>query len=226
MTERWRAVIVIACIVIALVLGYKLFFGPWLPQFEAVRNIQSENSTWTVTLQCYYMSEPVGSETYRLSNDNGKTTLFYSATSRNGLVTKQFTVPLAGPESTFLFEQLRADGIWDLEDKPARPSPKDEYVIEVQQVLGDEGGVRAFSFTDPEYWATTKSMEFKVGIPSRSEPSAPIDLGAGVPRKDPRYLALVREIRAFGPPNVIAAEGRIRQELGSMRPARARRGAR
>ena len=226
MTERWRAFIVIACIVAGAVLSYKLFFGPWLPQFEAVRQVQNENSTWIVTLQCYYARGAVSDETYRLANDNGKTSLFYSATSRDGLVTKQFTVPLAGPDSTFLFEQMRADGLWDLEDRPARPNPKDEYVIAVQQTLGDEGGSRAFSFTDPEYWATTKSVEYKVGIPARSDPSAPINISPGVPRKDPRYLTLVNEIRAFGPPNVVAAESRIRDELAAARPLHALRGGR
>jgi hypothetical protein len=225
-TEKWRAVIIVACIVAGVVLSYKLFLAPWLPQFEAVRDIQNENSTWMVTLQCYYARGAVSGETFRLANDNGKSSLFYSATSRNGLITKQFTVPLAGPEGTFLFEQLRADGLWDIDDKPARPNPKDEYVIAVQQTLGDEGGSRAFSFTDPEYWATTKSVEYKVGMPSRSDPSAPIDISAGVPRKDPRYLTLVREIRAFGPPNVIAAESRIREELAVIHPSHVLRGGR
>jgi hypothetical protein len=225
-TEKWRAVIIVACIVAGVVLGYKYFLAPWLPQFEAVRDIQNENSTWMVTLQCYYARGAVSGETFRLANDNGKSSLFYSATSRNGLITKQFTVPLAGPEGTFLFEQLRADGLWDVDDKPARPNPTDEYVIAVQQTLGDEGGSRAFSFTDPEYWATTKSVEYKVGMPSRSDPSAPINISAGVPRKDPRYLTLVREIRAFGPPNVIAAESRIREELAIVHPQHVLRGGR
>ncbi len=226
MTEKWRAAIVVACIVLCVVLGYTLFFKPWLPQFEAVRDIQNENSTWTVTLQCYYTAGPVAAETYRLDNDNGKTSQFYSATSRDGLETKQFTVPLAGPESTFLFEQLRDDGIWELDDKPALPNPKDEYIIEVQQQLGDEGGSRAFSFTDPEYWATTRSIEYKVGMPARSDSSAPIDVSAGVPRRDPSYLALVLAIRAFGPANVVAAESLIRHDLGLPRPARRGHGAR
>ncbi|HKW44586.1 MAG TPA: hypothetical protein VJN22_02950 [Candidatus Eremiobacteraceae bacterium] len=224
MTERARAAIVIGSIVAVIALGYFFFLRPWLPQFEAVRNVQNENSTWTVTLQCYYTAGAVASETYRISNDNGKTSLLYSATDRSGLVTKQFDVPLAGPEGTFLFEQLRADGIWDLDDKPARPNAKELDVIEVGQTLGDEGGSRAFTFTDPKYWATTKSLEYKVAMPAASSSAAPIDIGAGVARRDDRYLKLVLEIKAFGPPSVLVAESRIRIDFVKNEAARVRQG--
>jgi hypothetical protein len=222
--ERARAAIVVGSIAAVIVLGYVLFFRPWLPQYDAVHQVQFENSTWTVTLQCYYTTAIVASETYRIANDNGKTSLLYSATDRSGLVTKQFDVPLAGPDGTFLFEQLRADGIWDLEDKPARPKPKSLYVIEVGQILGDEGGSRAFTFTDPEYWATTKSLEYKVAMPTSGASNSPIDVGAGVARRDERYLKLVREIKSFGPPSVLAAESQIRIDLVKNEAARVRRG--
>jgi hypothetical protein len=222
-SERARAAIVVGSIVVVTVLGYFLFFRPWLPQYNAVREVQNQNSTWTVTMQCYYTSGAIESETYRIANDNGKTSLLYSATNRSGLVTKQFDVPLAGPEGTFLFEQLRADGIWDLDDKPARPDPKELYVIEVGQVLGDEGGSRAFTFTDPSYWAKTKSLEYKVSMPKVGASAAPIDVGAGMARRDDRYLKIVQETRAFGPPNVLAAESRIRLDFVKSEAARTRR---
>ncbi|HEY7981034.1 MAG TPA: hypothetical protein VID19_06085, partial [Candidatus Eremiobacteraceae bacterium] len=100
MSERARAAIVVGSIVVVTVLGYFLFFRPWLPQYNAVREVQNQNSTWTVTMQCYYTSGAIESETYRIANDNGKTSLLYSATGRSGLVTKQFDVPLAGPQGT------------------------------------------------------------------------------------------------------------------------------
>lgn len=224
MTERVRAAIVVGSIVAVIVLGYFLFLRPWLPQYDAVRQVQNENSTWTVTMQCYFTAGAIESETYRIANDNGKTSLLYSATERGGLVTKQFDVPLAGPEGTFLFEQLRADGIWDVDDKPARPNVKESYVIEVGQTLGDEGGSRAFTFTDPSYWATTKSLEYKVSMPKAGSSAVPIDVGAGVARRDDRYLKIVQETRAFGPPSVLAAESRIRLDFVKSEAARARRG--
>jgi hypothetical protein len=223
-SERTRAAIVIGSIVAVIALGYFLFLQPWLPQYNAVRQVQNENSTWTVTMQCYYTAGAIESETYRIANDNGRTSLLYSATDRSGLVTKQFDVPLAGPEGTFLFEQLRADGIWDLDDKAARPNAKELYVIEVGQTLGEEGGSRAFTFTDPSYWATTNSLEYKVAMPKAGQSAGPIDIGAGVARRDERYLKLVQEIRSFGPPSVLAAESRIRLDFVQREAARARRG--
>ena len=224
MNEKIRAAIVVASIVLAFGLGYLVFLRPWLPQYNAVRQVQYANSTWIVTMQCYYSAGAVEAETYRISNDNGKTTLLYSATDRSGLETKQFDVPLAGPNGTFLFEQLRADGIWDIDNQAARPNPKDSYVIAVGQTLGDEGGSRAFTFTDPQYWATTKSVEYKVAMPSPGASNGPIDIGAGVSRRDPRYLTLVREIRSFGPPNVLAVENQIRSDFATRTKTRARRG--
>jgi hypothetical protein len=223
-TERARAAIVVGSIVATIVLGYVLFLRPWLPQYYAVHDVQYENSTWTVTLQCYYTAGAIESQTYRIANDNGKTSLLYSATDRSGLVTKQFDVPLAGPEGTFLFEQLRADGIWDLDDKPARPKPKESYIIAVGQVLGDEGGSRAFTFTDPAYWASTSSLEYKVAMPASGASNAPIDIGAGVARRDVRYLKLVREIQSFGPASVLTAESQIRLDFVKNEAARVRRG--
>jgi hypothetical protein len=208
-TERARAAIVIGSIVAVTVLGYFVFLRPWLPQYDAVRQVQNENSTWTVTMQCYFTSGAIESETYRIANDNGKTSLLYSATNRSGL-----------------FEQLRADGIWDLDDKPARTNAKELYVIEVGQILGDEGGSRAFTFTDPSYWATTNSLEYKVSMPNAGASAGPIDIGAGVARRDDRYLKLVQEVRSFGPPSVLAAESRIRLDFVKSEAARSRRGGR
>jgi hypothetical protein len=113
-----------------------------------------------------------------------------------------------------------------LDDKPARTNAKELYVIEVGQILGDEGGSRAFTFTDPSYWATTNSLEYKVSMPNAGASAGPIDIGAGVARRDDRYLKLVQEVRSFGPPSVLAAESRIRLDFVKSEAARSRRGGR
>src|SRR5690349_20391380 len=126
MSEAARSVLLFVVTIVALVLAYVFFFKPFLGEQPMVRGVINANSTWSVTMQTYFPKGPLSEETYRVSNDNGKGTMFYSATNRAGTVTKEFTVPLTGPQGTFMFEDLRGNGIWELDDKPVRPNPKDE----------------------------------------------------------------------------------------------------
>lgn len=218
MSESTRAVILFAAMIVAGILTYVYFFHPFMAEQPQVEHVINENSVWSVTMQEYLMHGPLSAETYRISNDNGKTTIFYSATNRAGTVTKEFTAPLVGPSGTFLFEDLRANGLWELDDRPVRPNPVDEYVIEVDQTLGDEGGTHAFSFSDPAFWATTHSQEFNLHLPAKG-PISDVNgatMGvAGRSLREPRYFKIVQEIRAFGPPSIAAAQVKIRSELAA-----------
>jgi hypothetical protein len=215
--ESTRAILLFVILVGGATVSYLFFFKPFMQEQPKVRDVISANSTWSVAMQQYEMRGLISAETYRISNNNGATTLFYAATNRAGTVTKEFTAPLVGPAGTFLFEELRADGIWELDDKPVRPHPVDEYIIEVDQTLGDEGGNRAFGFSDPQFWAATNGQEYQLKLP----PKGPIGdkattLGtAGKPLKEPRYLKIVTMIRAFGPASVLAAENKIRAALAA-----------
>jgi hypothetical protein len=198
--------------------GYLLFMKPFLKQEPALDKVLYARSTWSVAMQAYVTHGPISQETYRISNDNGAVKMFFSASNRDGSVTKQFNVPLSGPYATFLFEQLRADGIWDLDDKPLRPNSKEQYVVAVHQTLGDEGGSRSFGFSDPKYWATTKAQEFYLRLPAKSMKHFNLTniASAGRPLRDPRYLKIVNEIRGFGPQSVLDAENLIRSELAAV----------
>lgn len=216
MRESTRALLLLAVMIAVALATYFFFFRPFMQEQPKVRDVINANSTWSVTMQEYELQGPLAAETYRISNDNGKTTMFYAATNRAGTVTKEFTTPLQGPDGTFLFEELRADGLWDVDDRPVLPHPKEEYIIEVDQTLGDEGGTRAFGFSDPQYWATTHAQEFRLRLPAKgpiSGANASTMGVAGRKLQDPRYWQIVQAIRAFGPPTVIAAEVKIRSQL-------------
>jgi len=207
------------------VVTYVFFLGPYIGEENQVDKVLTAKSTWTVTMQEYDLSGRISAETYRLVNDNGKTTMFYSATDRNGTL-KFFNVPLEGPEGTFLFQSLVAEGIWELDDKPVRPRPKDEYVIVVEQTLGDEGGSRAFGFSDPHYWATTNARELMLRLPKTGtiggRRTKTFDVSGGRPLRDGRYLKIVQMIKQFGPPSVRQAENQIRYDLLNARQPKAR----
>jgi hypothetical protein len=216
LSESLRSLFVVILIVALIIVAYVFFFRPFLSVQPQVRGVINANSTWSVTMQEYELTGPLSAETYRISNDNGKVTMYYAATNRAMTVTKEFSVPLVGPDATFLFEGLRADGIWEVADIPVRPHPQTEFIIEVDQTLGDEGGTRSFSFSDPRYWAMTHAQEFELHLPrtgSLSGTNARTLGVAGRKLQDPRYLKMVESIRGFGPPTVLAAENTIRQEL-------------
>jgi len=216
--ETTRTALLFAVIAVVGVISYQYFLRPFIEQEPQVQQVLTENSTWSVTLQEYILSGPIAAQTYRLSNDNGRTTMFYAATNRAGTETKEFTVPLVGPEGTFLFEQLRADGIWDVDEKAVRPDPKLECIMEVDQTLGDDGGTRSFSFSDPRFWATTTAKEYDLKLPPKGAigDSALSAVGSGgKDLRDPRYLEMVQAIEAFGPSTVVDAESKIRAELAA-----------
>ncbi len=215
MSERVRSLLVIVTCVALAIAGYMLFMKPFIRQEPELDKVLKARSTWTVTMQAYEQRGPISQETYRISNDNGATKMFYSASNRDGTVTKWFEAPLAGPSGTFLFQQLDADGIWELDDKDVRPNSKEWYIVQVAQTLGDEGGSRAFGFSDPQYWATTKAEEFQLRLPAKSMRSFDLShiASAGRSLREPRYLKIVEEISSFGPPSVIEAQEKIRAEL-------------
>ncbi len=218
MNERTRSFLVILSCVALATAGYLLFMKPFIKQEPALDKVLKANSTWTVTLQAYKDMGPVSQETYRISNDNGVTKMFYAASNRDGTITKWFEAPLAGPNGTFLFQQLDADGIWELDDKAVRPHSTEQYIVQVAQTLGDEGGSRAFGFSDPHYWATTKAEEFQLRLPAKSMHGLDLSqiASAGRSLRDPRYQKIVDEIRTFGPQSVLDAEEKIRAELRAM----------
>lgn len=223
MSERTRSwLVVLSCVALA-VAGYLLFMKPFLRQEPQLDQVLKARSTWNIGMQVYRQKGPISQETYRIANDNGATKMFYSATNADGTVTKWFDVPLSGPTPTFLFQQLDADGVWILDDKPVRPHSTAQYIVEVAQTLGDEGGNRAFGFSDPEYWATTKAQEFQIRLPAKSMNS--LDLthvaSAGRPLRDTRYLTIVRSIETFGPQSVLDAQEKIRSELRALPAQRA-----
>lgn len=218
MSEFARALLIFGIMIVVGILAYVFFFRPFLVEQPLVEHVITENSTWSVTMQEYLMHGPLAAETYRISNDNGKTTIFYAATNRAGTVTKEFSAPLVGPSGVFLFEDLRANGLWELDDRAVRANPVDEYVIEVDQTLGDEGGTHTFSFSDPAYWATTHSQEFNLHLPAKGPISGSHGATMGVAGRslrEPRYFKIVQEIRAFGPPSILAAQARIRGDLAA-----------
>jgi len=207
--EGQRSLLVVAVSAIVIIVTIVAFVVPYVKRQSAVNSVLNANSTWTVTMQQYLHVGALSEQTYRINNDNGKVEMFYSATNRDGTITKQFDVPLFGPDATFLFEQLRAEGIWGLPDKAVRPHPKDEYIFMVAQTLGDEGGHRAFGFSDPEFWATTKGLEYPLNL---KDPKNPIGITSR-PLRDPHYLKLVQLVEQFGPPSVQQAQMKIRTEL-------------
>ena len=216
MSESTRALLLFGIMIVAVILTYVYFFHPFMVEQPQVEQVINANSTWSVTMQEYLMHGPLSAETYRISNDNGKTTIFYSATNRAGTVTKEFTAPLAGPSGTFLFEDLRANGLWELDDRAVRPDPVAEYVIEADQTLGDEGGTHVFSFSDPAFWATTHAQEFNLRLPLKGPITGSKGLTMGVAGRslrEPRYFKIVQEIRSFGSPSILAAQVKIRSEL-------------
>ena len=211
-TRSWF--VILSCVVLA-VAGYLLFMKPFIRQEPALDKVLKARSTWTISMQVYRQTGAISQETYRISNDDGATKMFYSASNHDGTMTKWFDVPLAGPSGTFLFQQLDADGIWVVDDKPVRPHSTEQYIVQVAQTLGDEGGSRAFGFSDPKYWATTKAQEFQIRLPAKSMHSLDLSqvASAGRPLRAPEYLKIAQEIEGFGPQSVLDAEDKIRAEL-------------
>jgi hypothetical protein len=176
-------------------------------RLDATLRVAHSYSDIRLGLKLLHTAGPIAEEDYAMENRNGSSSSSYRALGRGGTVI----------DVTFLFEQLVSDGIWELRSRPLRGNAATRYTVDVSQTIDGQHGSHRFTFTDPEYWATTGGHQFKIHL-DRNKPVPDLLQMTSTTVVEPRYVKLVADFKNFGTPafrrRLVEAQARLRGAKG------------
>jgi aromatic ring-cleaving dioxygenase len=197
--------------------AYVYFQSTQTGRYEASRDVLTERSEIRLRMLVRYDTGPLASEEYAMSDIEGTSGASYRLASRAGLqisITERPRVTLEpGMNVAFFFGEVVNDGIWELTSKPPRGDTSTHYEIEIAQISGRGHGSRRIVFTDPHYWATTGGHQYHIVLDKKKSVPDLLQMSSTT-LVEPRYLKLVADFRAFGPPSLQAKIAAARARAG------------
>jgi hypothetical protein len=189
--------VLIACLV-ALVSGWWIFAGNEANRHAQVRKIANSFSDVKLGLTIQHDNGSIAEEDYRMEDRNGISTSTYRAIGRGGTTIKIENMPHETFDVSFLFGQVVQDGIWELQTRPPRGDTSTHYTVDVYQFTNGQHGSHEFTFTDPQYWASTGGRQYTIHL-DKTKP-VPTDLLqlSSTSLTEPRYGAIVKDFMTFG----------------------------
>jgi hypothetical protein len=203
-------VMVIVAAVIAVLGAWVLFAKVEHDRYVAVDQIRSQPSSLHLTYVVEHDNGRIAKEEWNFANIDGRSSVTYRATSRGG-TSASFEENVADYSVTNLFEQLVADGIWELQSRPFRGDNPDVHHVRIDQLAGKDQGSHVFAFTDPKYLAVSAGREYHIHLdPNKPLPNL-LQLDS-TSAADPRYAKIVSDFEDFG-------SARFRATLANARKA-------
>jgi hypothetical protein len=188
---------VVLVAIVGLVVGVKLFWTAENQRLQAVDSVRYQRSEIRLSEVVTHAKGPIAREQLRMTNLDGKSTVYYEAQNRSGSRVARFTYPINGYDVTFAFDVLVRDGIWELQSKPLRGTNTDNvYVISIAQTAGERSGSHTFSFTDPHYLAHAR--EYAIHL-DKNKPVPDLLTLKSTTIAEPRYQKMVDDFGTFGP---------------------------
>jgi hypothetical protein len=198
--------------VIAMIVGWKIFYHDETQRFHAVQQIRQQRSELHFGEAITHDKGPIAREEWRLDNVDGKSSATYTAQNRAGSRIAKFTEPIPGYDVTFAFEKLVQDGIWELQTRPLKGKTDNVYTVSIAQVAGDRSGSHKFTFTDPKYLAVAAGRQYKIHL-DRNKPVPNLLTLDSTSSADPRYQNVVNDFASFGPPRFKKTVAAAREKL-------------
>jgi hypothetical protein len=207
-------------LVAALVGGWQMFARTESGRYEAARTVAHSRSEIRLELTMTRRTGPIAEESYRMTDNNGVSAIEYRATSRTG-TTVRVDSPArktkeTGSDVAYLFGQVVQDGIWELNDRPARGDTSTTYTLYVWQLVSGQQGQRRITFTDPHYWASTGGHQFHITL-DKNKPVPDLVQLKSTALIEPRYEKLVADFLSFGSPAFRATVAAQRARLAARR---------
>lgn len=197
--DNWFGTAIFIFIVVFIVLG--TIFIPW-PDFQHKRELAGVSrrpSVLQARLTITYAKPPIYQEQYEMRNDNGVSSAQYRVQGYSGKVVTISLPPDKTYQVTFFFEEIVADGVWQIVNKPPAGNTNARYTIFVHQVADGRQGSRTITFTDPHYWAVQAGREYHIQLNAAS-PLPDLTKLQSTSLADPRYEKIVKAFRNFGTP--------------------------
>jgi hypothetical protein len=203
--------LILALGVAVAVIAYRAYLEDVMAPLSTVAKIQNAPSKIYARLLIQYDKPPIYQEQYDMRDVNGASSYSYRIRTYNG---KQITItspPHATYDVSFFFGKLVQDGVWQLVNKPPAGNTTAHYTVYVKQEVDFKQGDRTIVFTDPQYWATVPGRQYEIDL-RKTNPNDLLKLNSTA-RNDPRYLQVVRDFRAFGPPEFRNRIASVRKQL-------------
>ncbi len=202
---------VVLVAVVGLIAGIKLFWNAENQRYQAVDSVRRQRSEIRLSEVVTHAKGPISREQLRMTNLDGKSTVYYEAENRSGSRVARFTYPIDGYDVTFAFDVLVRDGIWELQSKPLRGTKTDDvYIVSIAQTAGDRSGSHTFTFTDPHYLANAR--EFAIHL-DKNKPVPNLLTLKSTSNAEPRYQKIVDDFATFGPEGFRKTVAAAREKL-------------
>jgi hypothetical protein len=202
---------VVLIALVGLIVGVKLFWNAESQRYQAVDSVRHQRSEIRLSEVVTHAKGPIAREQLRMTNLDGKSTVYYEAQNRSGSRVARFTYPINGYDVTFAFDVLVRDGIWELQSKPLRGTNTDNvYTITIAQTAGDRSGSHTFTFTDPHYLANAR--EYAIHL-DKNKPVPDLLTLKSTTIAEPRYQKIVDDFGTFGPVGFRKTVGAAREKL-------------
>ena len=211
--------LVLLAVLIAAGGSYFVFLTTDVPRSTNTHEVLASRSDLELAMRVRHDAGPISEEDYAMSDVDGLSKSTYRAIGRSGvqitIVERPRQTLEDGPNVAFFLQQAVADGVWDLPSRPPRGDRSTHYEIDVYQLLGNQHGSHRFTFTDPQYWATTGGHQFHIVL-EKSKPIPDILKLSSTTLIEPRYEKVVDDFRAFGPQSFRNKIAAAQTQLGAI----------
>jgi hypothetical protein len=190
-------VAILVIVVLVVVARYEPLFGP-SGEYGKVVSMRGAPSHIYASLAIHYAKPPIYQEIYEVRDDNGISTYQYIVRSYAG---RQITVrapPRVTYDVSFFFGKLIQDGIFDVPSLPANGDEQVSYTVNARRTEAMHTDTNTANFTNPQFWASTKTHIYHLHLSPKGPLPNIFTLHGGAIR-DPRYLQILDDFRAFGP---------------------------
>jgi len=187
-------------------------------EYAKVRQVARSHSDIKLGMQIHHSNGPISDEFYQMEDRDGSSSSEYRAVGRNGVTVRVDALPRETFDVAFLFDRTVVDGIWELSDRPIRGDATTRYTVDIYQLTNGKHGSHRFSFTDPNYWATTGGHQFHIHL-DKNKPVPDLLRMSSTTLVEPRYQRLVTDFLTFGTPQfkekVAEAQAKLREAKSS-----------
>jgi hypothetical protein len=200
MRRPWLPTALFIFAIVFLVVGTIFIKWPDFQNKPEVSRVRQAPTVLELRLTITYDKPPIYQEQYLIRNNNGLSTAQYKITGYSGKVVSITMPPAQRYDMTFFFEDVVADGVWQLTNRPPRGNTDVRYTLYVHEIANRRQGSRTITFTDPHYWAVTAGRQYSIHL-SPNSPTPDLLKLKSTSLADPRFEKIVQAFRSFGPPS-------------------------
>jgi len=202
-------IFIVALTIVFVIITFAVSFRYETNRISEVAHIKNAPSEIYARMLVKYSKPPILQEEWKMSDVEGVSNYDYRIRGYSGLQIEIRAPQREMHDVSYWFGQVDRDGVWQLQDQPPRGDTSATYTISVKQLVDYKQGERTVTFTDPHYWATTRSFNIDL---SKQSPGDFLKMQSTA-AVQPGYEAVVNDFLTFGPPQFQASIAKARARV-------------